>query len=91
MSSIHSAYAQVSANKRFVAGASAHIYDDAGANPVSVAQYTALVDMGKTVQSAAGLLRKVAVLPTPDASPVYGTGYIFLTNIPAGQNIVSLF
>ena len=92
MSSIHSAFSQVSAYKRFVATATTTLYDADGASlQLSLAAGTVLVDMGKTVHAPAGLLRKVAVVPTPDTAS-YGTGYIFLgSSIPAGQKVAALF
>ncbi len=90
MSSVAGAFSQVAPFKRWVAGASANIYDKTGGNAVSVSQYTVLKDMGKTVFLAnGGVLRKVAKVPTP-LSP-YGTGYIWISDtVPTNQNITLL-
>lgn len=97
MSSIHSAPSQIPARSRYIAGASAHIYDANGQNASSVAQYAVLEDMGTTVQlpnatntSSQAVLRKVRVLPLA-STPV--TGYIYIDGpslVPAGQNITRL-
>jgi hypothetical protein len=88
MSSVAGAYSQVAPFKRWVAGASANIYDKTGVTAVSVNQYTVLQDMGKTVfLSSGGVLRKVRTLPFVN-SPAHVTGYIWISDtVPAGQNI----
>ena len=91
MSSVAGAFSQVAPFKRWVAGASAHIYDKTGGNAVSVSQYTVLKDMGKTVFIVGGVLRKVAVLPTPATTGPVVTGYIWISDtVPSGQNITLL-
>ncbi len=102
MSSVHAFKSQVAPLKRYIVNPTVTspvqtglIYDAAGANGVSVASDVVLRDMGKTVFLANGTpLRKVQVLPidgTTSSTPYeYRTGYIYLENAPAGQNIVAL-
>lgn len=95
MSSVHSALSQVAPLKRYVANASAHMYNSAGSGAVSVAQYAVLRDMGKTVHlhdANDNVLRKVQVLPViTDVSNSGATGYIYISGVvPSGQNIVAL-
>jgi len=95
MSSVHAALSQVAPHKRYVANASAHMYNASGAGAVSVAQYAVLRDMGKTVylnDANSNVLRKVQVLPVITAATNSGvTGYIYISGVvPSDQNIVAL-
>jgi hypothetical protein len=102
MSSAQAFKSQVAPFKRYIVNPTVtdpvqtgRIYDAAGANGVSVASDVVLRDMGKTVYRANGTpLRKVQVLPidgTTSSLPLeYQTGYIYLENVPAAQNIVAL-
>jgi hypothetical protein len=97
MSSVLRALSQPLPNKRYTTevGTAGRIYDIAGTNHVSVLAGTVLRDMGKTVALADGtLLRKVQYIPVvggPASTPYeFRTGYIYLDNIPADQNIVAI-
>jgi hypothetical protein len=95
MSSVLRSLSQTDGLKRYgtEVGATGLIYDINGANGVSVPQNSVLRDMGKMVVLANGiLLRKVQVLPLADVTAPYEfkTGYIYLDNVPTGQNIVTI-
>ena len=100
MSSVGSFFSQVAPFKRYIVNTTAAqtglIYDSAGANGVAVAADVVLRDMGKTVIITAGggtPLRKVQILPVSASNTTpaeYGTGYIYLENVPFGQNITTL-
>jgi hypothetical protein len=95
MSSVLRSLSQTDGLKRYgtEVGATGLIYDINGANGVAVDQNLVLRDMGKTVVLADGtLLRKVQVLPLNGSNLPYEyrTGYIYLDNVPTGQNIVTI-
>jgi hypothetical protein len=100
MSSVHVAKSQVAPFKRYIVNTPAggsqtgRIYDAEGGNGVTVAAGSVLRDMGKTVFYEGTPLRKVQVLPvegSTSSTPFeFRTGYIYLENVPALQNIVSL-
>ena len=103
MSSVHAFKSQVAPFKRYIVNTPVggsqigKIYDVTGdiSSATTVAAGTVLRDMGKTVIIPLGggtPLRKVQVLPVADsAAPLaFRTGYIYLENAPAAQNIVAL-
>jgi len=96
MSSVAGAFSQVAPFKRWIVGADAvgKLYSKADGTTVvaSPAARTVLKDMGKTVFLAGGgVLRKVAVLPTPATTGPVVTGYIWISDtVPAPQNITLL-
>ncbi len=99
MSSVLRGLSQPTPNKRYVTEGSGTglMYNIAGGGDSTVPAHSVLRDMGKTVIIAAGggtMLRKVQIIPvggTSSSTPYeYRTGYIYLDNVPEGQNIVAL-
>jgi hypothetical protein len=99
MSSVLRALSQPTPNKRYVTEGSGSglIYpiDGSETTPYVVPANSVLRDMGKTVLIGAGggtLLRKVQIIPVASGNLPYEykTGYIYLENVPSGQNIVAL-
>ena len=94
MSSVHAAPSQIAPHKIYTTdGTNAGlIYTSAGVARAVVAVDTQLRDMGKTVYIHNDpvnitVLRKVQIITTTNN----GTdGYIYLTNVPAAQNIFGL-
>jgi hypothetical protein len=94
MSSVAGAYSQVAPFKRWIVGTGGgKLYSKADGTSVSnTSAGTVLKDMGKTVFLAGGgVLRKVAVLPTPATTGPVVTGYIWISDtVPSLQNITLL-
>ncbi len=91
MSSVHAYKSQVAPFKRYIVqnGATCQLYDAAGnASGSTLVADVVLRDMGKTVILADGTpLRKVEQV-TSVGTP--RSGYIYLENVPAAQNIACL-
>jgi hypothetical protein len=71
------------------------LFDRNGQNPWNIAANSVLRDMGKVVLVNNSLLKKLQLIPIyGDASSLpeeYRTGYMYLDNVPEGQNIQLLF
>jgi hypothetical protein len=97
MSSVLRFLSQPTPNKRYVTEGTGTglMYNIAGGGDSTVPAHSVLRDMGKTVLIGKGggtLLRKVQIIPVAsgDLPLEFRTGYIYLENVPEGQNIVAL-
>jgi hypothetical protein len=86
---------QVSKRYRTPSDKTGLLFDRNGQNPWNIAANSVLRDMGKVVLVNNSLLKKLQLIPIyGDASSLpeeYRTGYMYLDNVPEGQNIQLLF